>query len=171
MEFIAASTDLWWHSELDQRITRRYSKPHRLKHSTVNYESHSTPPSSDRDNTRSHFSSFASSLVPVSSAQDWKWFLFRLWENVLLTRYIDIASLQCFIRLSFVSRFFGDNGNRLACLGAFFVYCLSLVFLSANFGDDCLLCLRSTMIMFSEENPSRFHNLISSRSRNLFLNM
>lgn len=49
-------------------------------------------------------------------AQDWKLFLFRLWENVLLTRYI--ASLQYFIRLSF-SYIFWRQWKSISMFGCF----------------------------------------------------
>lgn len=71
----------------------------------------------------------ASSPSHYVPAQDWKLFLFRLWENVLLTRYI--AGLQYFpypivvVSGLLFDSFFGDNGNRLACFGAF-IYCVSL---------------------------------------------
>lgn len=93
----------------------------------------------------------------VSSAQDWKLYLFRLWENVLLTRYI--ASLQYFIRLSSMSSsFFRRQWKSISMFGCFlsFVYCLLW---------DCSLCLRKTMIMFSMKWNLKdfFQNLISRK--------
>lgn len=101
--------------------------------------------------TEHHFSSFhASSPSHYVPAQDWKLFLFRLWENVLLTRYI--ASLQYFpypivvvFGLLFVS-FFRRQWKSISMFWCFHLLCPS----RSHSGTTPCCVLDKTMIMFYE---------------------
>lgn len=85
----------------------------RIEMFSVNYERQFSEATSLRQ-TRIIFHLFYMSVQLL--AQDWKLFTFRLWENVLLTRYI--ASLQYFY--SFV--FFRRQWKSISMfLGAFFL--------------------------------------------------
>lgn len=106
-----------------------------LKCFTVNYELRL----SSQRQPRIIFHLFIRSFL----AQDWKLFLFRLWENVLLTRYI--ASLQYFYPFVFFRR-------QWKSISMF----LDAFFLSSSIVCDCLLCLRrNNDHVFNDEKSSQ----------------